>query len=110
MPICIACSWSYFHLPKDHSLSEDIGAVEASDVLSAISNEECSVTSEILDKNSSINSHSHSHINAIEVIQVSGAQPELTNHLNGPHKNGNARLNCGFCCCTESGIGPAGAH
>lgn len=50
-------------------MSEDIGAIEASDVLSAISNEECSVTSEILDKNSSI--HSHSHINAIEVIQVS---------------------------------------
>lgn len=55
---------------KEHSLSEDIGAVEASDILSAISNEECSVTSEILDKNSSANSQSTSHINAIEVIQV----------------------------------------
>lgn len=51
---------------KDQSLSEDIGAVEASDILSAISNEECSVTSEILDKHSSGNAH----INAIEEVQV----------------------------------------
>lgn len=56
---------------KEQSLSEDNGGVEASDILSAISNEECSVTSEILDKNSSGNSQqSQSHINAAEIIQV----------------------------------------
>lgn len=51
-------------------MSEDIGGIEASDILSAISNEECSVTSEILDKNSS----GTSHINAIDMIQV-GTSP-----------------------------------
>lgn len=44
--------------------------MEGSDVLSAISNEECSVTSEILDKNSSGNSQSQSHLHAAEIIQV----------------------------------------
>lgn len=50
-------------------MSDENGA-EASDVLSAISNEEYSVTSEILDKNSSGNSQSQSHIHAAEIIQV----------------------------------------
>lgn len=55
---------------QEHSISEENPAVEASDVLSAISNEECSVASEILDKNSSGNSQSQSHIHAAEIIQV----------------------------------------
>lgn len=54
---------------QEHSISEE-NAAEASDVLSAISNEECSVTSEILDKNSYGNSQSQSHIHAAEIIQV----------------------------------------
>lgn len=54
----------YFAL-QEQSISDE-NAAEASDVLSAISNEECSVTSEILDKNSSGNSQIH----AAEIIQV----------------------------------------
>lgn len=53
---------------------------EASDILSAISNEECSVTSEILDKNSSANSQIH----AAEMIQVNARVndcPLLNHHL-----------------------------
>lgn len=57
-------------IPQEQSISEDIPGGEASDILSAISNEECSVASEILDKNSSCNSHSQSHIHAAEIIQV----------------------------------------
>lgn len=48
------------------SISEDVNAAEASDILSAISNEECSVTSEILDKQPDLDSHIH----AAEIIQV----------------------------------------
>lgn len=55
---------------QEQSVSDENGG-EASDILSAISNEECSVTSEILDKNSSGNSQfSQSHIHAAEIIQV----------------------------------------
>lgn len=56
-------------LLKEQSISDE-NVVEGSDVLSAISNEECSVTSEILDKNSSGNSQSQSHLHAAEIIQV----------------------------------------
>lgn len=63
----IPCN-SFSNKQQEHSISDE-NAAEASDVLSAISNEECSVTSEILDKNSS-NSQSQSHIHAAEIIQV----------------------------------------
>lgn len=48
------------------SISEDVNAAELSDILSAISNEECSVASEILDKQPDLDSHIH----AAEIIQV----------------------------------------
>lgn len=68
------CSLFFFFAIKEQSISEDIGAGEASDALSALSNEECSIASEILDKNCHAITDSivsHSHINAAEIIQVS---------------------------------------
>lgn len=61
---------------QERSLSEDNNAAETSDVVSAISNEECSVTSEILDKQSEIHtiSTTYSQIHAAEMIQVTLCQ------------------------------------
>ncbi|XP_031629106.1 diacylglycerol kinase eta isoform X3 [Contarinia nasturtii] len=66
----------------EQSISDE-NLAEASDVLSAISNEECSVTSEILDKTSSGNSQqSQSNIHAAEIIQ--NLESDRLGHIDSP--------------------------